>query len=72
MKSTAAVAHSLRSPFVVEEVDLPDLRPTDILVRSVAVGLPHRYCETQQKRIPGGLIFFRGSERASSITPGLS
>ena len=26
MKSTAAVAHSLRSPFVAEEVDLPDLQ----------------------------------------------
>jgi hypothetical protein len=25
IKSTAAVAHSLRSPFVIEEIELPDL-----------------------------------------------
>ena len=28
MKSTAAVAHNQRSPFVVEEVALPDLQHT--------------------------------------------
>jgi aryl-alcohol dehydrogenase len=41
MKSKAAVVHSLRSPFVVEEIELPDLQHTDVLVRIVAVGICH-------------------------------
>src|ERR687895_2219079 len=41
MKTSAAVAHSLRSPFVVEDVELPDLQHTDVLVRIVAVGICH-------------------------------
>jgi aryl-alcohol dehydrogenase len=39
MKSSAAVAHSPHSPFSIEDVELPDLQDTDVLVRIVAVGM---------------------------------
>src|SRR5688572_18046304 len=39
MRIAAAVAHRPRQPFVVEEVELPDLQQTDVLVRVLAVGI---------------------------------
>ena len=47
-----AVAHSLRSPFVVEEVDLPDLQHTDVLVRIVAVGICHTDIASRDGQLP--------------------
>lgn len=52
MKSTAAVAHSLRSPFSIEDVELPDLRDTDMLVRIVAVGICHTDIASRDGRLP--------------------
>jgi hypothetical protein len=40
MKSIAAVAHSQRSPFVVEEVELPDLQHTPIRRNQSGCGGP--------------------------------
>lgn len=37
MKSIVAIAHSQRSPFVVEEVELPDLQHTPIRQNQSAV-----------------------------------
>jgi len=41
MKTIAAVSKAPREPFVVEEVDLPEPGPTDVLVRIVGVGVCH-------------------------------
>ena len=67
MKSTAAVAHSLRSPFVVEEVDLPDLRPTDVLVRIVAVGICHTDIASRDGQLPAPFPAIFGHEGAGLV-----
>jgi len=41
MKTTAAVSRAPREPFTIEEVDLPDPGPDQVLVRIVGVGLCH-------------------------------
>lgn len=35
MKNLAAVAHGLTAPFAHEEINLPDLQPTHVLVRNL-------------------------------------
>jgi NADPH:quinone reductase-like Zn-dependent oxidoreductase len=59
MKSRAAVAHRLRSPFVVEEVELPDLQPTDVLVRIVAVGVCHTDVARRDGQLPAPFLSVR-------------
>ena len=80
MKSTAAVAHSLRSPFVVEEVDLPDLQHTDVLVRIVAVGICHTDIASRDGQLPapfpaifgheGAGVVERVGDQVRKVTPG--
>lgn len=41
MKTTAAVSRSPKAAFSVEEVELPELRPHDVLVRIRGVGICH-------------------------------
>ena len=41
MRTTAAVSHEPRAAFAIEEVDLPDPGPGELLVRIVATGLCH-------------------------------
>jgi len=67
MKSTAAVAHSLRSPFVVEEVDLPDLQHTDVLVRIVAVGICHTDIASRDGQLPAPFPAIFGHEGAGVV-----
>ena len=80
MKSTAAVAHSLRSPFVVEEVDLPDLQHTDVLVRIVGVGICHTDIGSRDGQLPapfpaifgheGAGVVEQVGDRVTKVTPG--
>jgi aryl-alcohol dehydrogenase len=67
MKSTAAVAHSLRSPFVVEEVDLPDLQHTDVPVRIVAVGICHTDIGSRGGQLPASFPAIFGHEGAGVV-----
>lgn len=41
MKATAAVLRAPDQPYVIEEIDLRDLRPDEVLVRIVAAGMCH-------------------------------
>jgi len=52
MKTPAAIAHSLRNPFVVEEVELPDLQPREVLVRIVGVGICHTDIASRDGQLP--------------------
>jgi Zn-dependent alcohol dehydrogenase len=80
MKSTAAVAHSLKSPFVVEDVELPDLQPTDVLVRIVAVGVCHTDIASRDGQLPapfpaifgheGAGVVERVGDQVRKVTPG--
>src|SRR5918993_4218711 len=67
MKSTAAVAHSLRSPFVVEEIELPDLQHTDVLVRIVAVGICHTDIASKDGQLPAPFPAIFGHEGAGVV-----
>lgn len=67
MKSTAAVAHSLGSPFVVEEVEFPDLQHTDVLVRIVAVGICHTDIASRDGQLPAPFAAIFGHEGAGVV-----
>jgi aryl-alcohol dehydrogenase len=67
MKSTAAVAHSLRAPFVVEDVELPDLQDTDVLVRIVAVGVCHTDIASRDGQLPAPFPAIFGHEGAGVV-----
>ena len=41
MRLTAAVTESKGAPFVLQELELGELRPTDVLVRVAAAGICH-------------------------------
>jgi aryl-alcohol dehydrogenase len=67
MKTSAAVAHSLRSPFVVEDVELPDLQHTDVLVRIVAVGVCHTDIASRDGQLPAPFPAIFGHEGAGVV-----
>jgi aryl-alcohol dehydrogenase len=67
MKSAAAVAHGPGSPFVVEEVELPDLEPTDVLVRIVAVGVCHTDIASRDGQLPAPFPAILGHEGAGVV-----
>jgi aryl-alcohol dehydrogenase len=67
MKSTAAVAHSLRTPFVLEDVELPDLQPRDVLVRIVAVGICHTDIASSDGQLPAPFPAIFGHEGAGVV-----
>jgi aryl-alcohol dehydrogenase len=67
MKSTAAVAHSLRTPFVLEEVELPDLQDTDVLVRIVAVGICHTDIASRDGQLPAPFPSIFGHEGSGIV-----
>jgi hypothetical protein len=64
MKTAAAVAHSLRTPFVVEDVELPDLQDTDVLVRIVAAGVCHTDLASRDGQLPAPCPAIVGHEGA--------
>ena len=67
MKSTAAVAYSPRSPFVLEDVELPDLQHTDVLVRIVAVGICHTDIASRDGQLPAPFPSIFGHEGAGVV-----
>ena len=67
MKTTAAVAHTPRSPFVVEEVDLPELQYKDVLVRIVAVGICHTDIGSRDGQLPAPFPAIFGHEGAGVV-----
>ena len=67
MKTTAAIAHSLRNPFVVEEVVLPDLQPTEVLVRVVGVGICHTDIASRDGQLPAPFPAIFGHEGSGVV-----
>jgi aryl-alcohol dehydrogenase len=67
MRTSAAVAYEPRSPFVLEEIDLPDLQPTDVLVRVVAVGVCHTDIASRDGQIPAPFPAVFGHEGAGVV-----
>src|SRR5688500_18251127 len=67
MKTAAAVAHSPRTPFVVEDVELPDLQHTDVLVRIVAVGVCHTDLASRDGQLPAPFPAIFGHEGAGVV-----
>lgn len=67
MKSIAAVAHSIGSPFVLEEVELPDLQERDVLVRIVAVGICHTDLASRNGHLPAPFPAIFGHEGAGVV-----
>ena len=67
MRIAAAVAHRPRQPFVVEEVELPDLQQTDVLVRVVAVGICHSDIASRDGHLPAPFPAIFGHEGAGVV-----
>jgi len=67
MKTPAAVAHSLRSPFVVEDVELPELHHADVLVRIVGVGICHTDLASRDGQLPAQFPAILGHEGAGVV-----
>ena len=80
MKTAAAVAHGLRTPFVVEDIELPDLQDTEVLIRIVAVGVCHIDLASLAGQLPapfpaifgheGAGVVERVGDRVRKVSPG--
>ncbi len=80
MKTRAAVLHELGSPWQIEEVDLNDPGPEEVLVAMAAAGLCHSDEHVVSGDIPAPLPFVGGhegagivervGERVSTVSPG--
>ena len=67
MKTSAAVAHNLRSPFSIEDVELPDLQDTDVLVRIVGVGICHTDIASLDGQLPAPFPSIFGHEGSGVV-----
>ena len=67
MRSTAAVAHSLRNPFTIEQIDLPDLQPSEVLVRIAGVGICHTDIASRDGQLPAPFPSVFGHEGAGVV-----
>ena len=69
MKTTtiAAVVHEKGGPFLLEEVELDDLRSDEVLVRMVATGLCHTDLSVHSGVIPFPLPAVLGHEGAGVV-----
>ncbi|QNE21346.1 NAD(P)-dependent alcohol dehydrogenase [Kribbella qitaiheensis] len=66
----AAVAHGAGEPFTLEEVELDDLRPDEVLVDVVAVGMCHTDISAGHGTIPfptPGVLGHEGAGRVSAV-----
>jgi aryl-alcohol dehydrogenase len=80
MKTLAAIVHEPQGPFVVEEVDLPELEADQILVRVVAVGVCHTDLASREGLLgapfpaifghEGAGIVERTGSRVKKVVPG--
>jgi Zn-dependent alcohol dehydrogenase len=67
MKTAAAVAHGLRTPLVVEDIELPDLQDTEVLIRIVAVGVCHTDLASLDGQLPAPFPATFGHEGAGVV-----
>ena len=67
MKTIAAVVHEAGAPFSLEEVELDELRPDEVLVRMVATGLCHTDLSVRAGYIPFPLPGVLGHEGAGIV-----
>jgi aryl-alcohol dehydrogenase len=67
MKTIAAVVHEAGAPFLLEEVELDELRPDEVLVRMVATGLCHTDLSVRAGYIPFPLPGVLGHEGAGIV-----
>jgi S-(hydroxymethyl)glutathione dehydrogenase/alcohol dehydrogenase len=67
MKFHAAVLHEVGTPLVVEEVEVPELQPGDVLVRLRASGLCHTDLEVMQGALAYPLPIVLGHEGAGVV-----
>jgi aryl-alcohol dehydrogenase len=65
--TTAAVVEAPGAPFTLQEVQLDDLRPDEVLVRMVAAGLCHTDLSVQAGYIPSPLPGVLGHEGAGVV-----
>jgi aryl-alcohol dehydrogenase len=63
----AAVLHGVDEPFRFEDLTLADIRPDEVLVKIVAVGLCHTDLAVQHGHIPGAFPFVLGHEGAGVV-----
>ncbi len=67
LECRAAVLHTTGTPLSIETVRLPDLRPTDVLVRVRAAGLCHTDLEVIDGALPYPLPIVLGHEAAGVV-----
>ncbi len=67
MKTTAAVVHEKDAAFALEQVDLEDPRPNEVLVRMVATGMCHTDLNVRSGVIPFPLPAVVGHEGAGIV-----
>lgn len=67
MKTTAAVAHNLRTAFSIEEIELPELSETDVLVRMVGVGICHTDIASRDGQLPADFPSIFGHEGSGIV-----
>src|ERR1700712_2266497 len=67
MMLTAAVPESKGAPFVLQELELGDLRPDDVLVRVVAAGICHTDLIIRDQWYPVPLPAVLGHEGAGTV-----
>jgi aryl-alcohol dehydrogenase len=66
-RTTAAIVSAAGAPFVLEEVDLDEPRPNEVLVRLVATGLCHTDLSAQAGHLPFPLPGVLGHEGAGIV-----
>ena len=66
-RTTAAIVSAAGAPFVLEEVDLDEPRPSEVLVRLVATGLCHTDLSAQAGHLPFPLPGVLGHEGAGIV-----
>jgi aryl-alcohol dehydrogenase len=67
IRTTAAIVNSAGAPFLLEEVDLDDPRPHEVVVRLVATGLCHTDLSAQTGHLPFPLPGVLGHEGAGIV-----
>ncbi len=67
MKISAAVTHAKESPFVIEDLDIDEPRPDEVLVKIAATGLCHTDLVVRDQWLPVPLPIVLGHEGAGIV-----
>jgi aryl-alcohol dehydrogenase len=67
IRARAAVCHGHDKPFTIEDVELADLRPDELLVRVVACGICHTDLAVRDGQLPVPLPIVLGHEGAGVV-----